>query len=455
MVGARRSVLVRSSFLLNVLFALYVALHIPHPHNIIVQRGSSPLHENLTQPSDPDYPVDTESTPQYIPESGESLWGATTPVPTLQERAYPDLHSCRTPPLTPRPILRGSHWVLFDFIPADTQPACNESITYTTHADVPFLDNLVPLVDRWRGPVSIATFAPSEDFNATLVAISYLRSCFPLVAKHVTFHIFFPTDHMPSSIPSTVQVLSTRPSCSSPPSFLYSSTYKKSHNLTYPVNVARNVARLAAATYFVLASDVELYPSLNFIPRFLDMMRREDASKTITPARRVYVLPIFEVKRGLHPPGLKATLVRMLKRRSAIPFHKFVCPQCHLVPGLREWPNTNTSADTLSVLTVAKRHPPYNRWEPIYVGTNLEPLYDERLTWEGRSDKMTQMYVMCILDYEFHVLDNAFLVHRPGIKRVRKDKRRDVLTAKQNAILQSSITPELHVIYGKRPSCFL
>ncbi|MCL4137000.1 UNVERIFIED_CONTAM: hypothetical protein GTU68_012899 [Idotea baltica] len=397
MVGARRSVLVRSSFLLNVVFALYVALHIPPPPGLLVPRPPPPPHENLTQTPnpDPDYPVETETPPQFLSESAESLWGATTPAPSLQERAYPDLHSCRTPPLTPTPALRGAHWVLFNFVPADTQPACNESVTYTTHADVAFLDNLVPLVERWRGPVSASVFAPAEDFNATLVAVAFLRACYPLVAKHVTFHFFFPTAHMPKAIPTTAHVLLEMRGarCSAPPPFFSSDTYKHNHNLTYPVNVARNVARLAAATYFVLASDVELYPSAHFIPRFLDMMRREDASRAPTPARRVYVLPIFEVKRGLRPPASKAVLVRMLKRASAIPFHKFVCPQCHLVPGLREWPSANSSsnADGLGVLTVAKRHPPFNRWEPIYVGTNLEPLYDERLTWEGRSDKMTQV----------------------------------------------------------------
>ena len=38
-----------------------------------------------------------------------------------------------------------------------------------------------------------------------------------------------------------------------------------------------------------------------------------------------------------------------------------------------------------------KRETPYNRWEPIYIGTNEDPSYDERLTWEGRSDKMVQV----------------------------------------------------------------
>ena len=42
----------------------------------------------------------------------------------------------------------------------------------------------------------------------------------------------------------------------------------------------------------------------------------------------------------------------------------------------------------LSVFKVAKRR---GLWEPIYIGTNQDPPYDERLSWEGRSDKMVQV----------------------------------------------------------------
>ena len=59
-----------------------------------------------------------------------------------------------------------------------------------------------------------------------------------------------------------------------------------------------------------------------------------------------------------------------------------------------------------------KRVHPYHHWEPIYIGTNEEPWYDERLTWEGRADKMDQGFRLCLLDYEFYILDNAFLIHR-------------------------------------------
>ena len=48
-------------------------------------------------------------------------------------------------------------------------------------------------------------------------------------------------------------------------------------------------------------------------------------------------------------------------------------------------------SDEMKVNFIGKRHPPFHHWEPIYIGTNEDPLYDERLSWEGRADKMTQV----------------------------------------------------------------
>ncbi len=42
---------------------------------------------------------------------------------------------------------------------------------------------------------------------------------------------------------------------------LLSSSYKTENKLDYPVNVARNIARETANTYFVFPSDIELYPN--------------------------------------------------------------------------------------------------------------------------------------------------------------------------------------------------
>ena len=56
----------------------------------------------------------------------------------------------------------------------------------------------------------------------------------------------------------------------------------------------RNVARSNAETYYVLASDIELYPSANLTHLFLDMMQKR---RSLRNKRKmmVFVLPVFEV----------------------------------------------------------------------------------------------------------------------------------------------------------------
>lgn len=45
----------------------------------------------------------------------------------------------------------------------------------------------------------------------------------------------------------------------------------------------------------------------------------------------------------------------------------------------------------LSVFNIGKRKGQHFTWEPIFIGTNNEPYYDDRLTWDGRNEKMTQV----------------------------------------------------------------
>lgn len=107
----------------------------------------------------------------------------------------------------------------------------------------------------------------------------------------------------------------------------------------------------------------------------------------------------------------------------------------------------------LGVFYIGKRTGYFVHWEPIYIGTHMDPHYDERLSWEGKSDKMTQGYALCVLDYEFHILDNGFLVHKPGIKILKKDPKRAMLAAKTNQLIKKIIYPELQVLYGTRKGC--
>ena len=64
----------------------------------------------------------------------------------------------------------------------------------------------------------------------------------------------------------------------------------------------------------------------------------------------------------------------------------FLCPKPHT--------HGDFSAQ-METFLVAKRQGQFHHWEPIFIGTHADPIYDERLTWEGKKDKMTQVHV-CI-----------------------------------------------------------
>lgn len=99
-------------------------------------------------------------------------------------------------------------------------------------------------------------------------------------------------------------------------------------------------------------------------------------------------------------PRDKTELQEFLRSGKAIPFHKRVCASCHGVPKSKEWMAANET-DELSVFHIGKRTGYFVHWEPIYIGTNAEPHYDERLSWEGKSDKMTQVSSCCLYMYMY------------------------------------------------------
>ena len=55
------------------------------------------------------------------------------------------------------------------------------------------MENLIPLTERWQGPVSIAIYVPGSDFDLALQEIGYYRVCHDksqLIKDYVTFHLY-------------------------------------------------------------------------------------------------------------------------------------------------------------------------------------------------------------------------------------------------------------------------
>jgi hypothetical protein len=162
------------------------------------------------------------------------------------------------------------------------------------------------------------------------------------------------------------------------------------------------------------------------------------------------VLPIFEINADQVPPKDKNELMHLYDAKKAFWFHYKICPSCHEIPFSKGWLKDN--AKEMTIASRNKRTGDFHHWEPLYVGTKNEPLYDERLSWEGKSDKMTQAYIMCILDFKFNVLSNAFLVHRPGIKK-SKEARRPILEERNYELIHNEIVPEIKRKYGINKKC--
>lgn len=221
---------------------------------------------------------------------------------------------CYDKDLAYRVAQKGNMWVLYNYVRAKHRFACHESITYTTHGEFTFLDNVEPVVERWKGPISMALYAPGTDFQRTLNSIRYLRKCgSSLISEYVTFHLYFDDEHLPETIPKPQDLMNdnqTTDCFASPPWYNVSSSslYRHRKELLYPINVGRNVARDAAQTYYLLASDVELYPRPGIIPDFLDMVRRQDPHM-LSEKLKVFPLAVFEIESHAQLPSTKQELV--------------------------------------------------------------------------------------------------------------------------------------------------
>ena len=249
-------------------------------------------------------------------------------------RSLRDIIQCYDKNLNYRIAQKGEFLVLYNYVPASRSFACHESITYVTHSDFTYLDNLKPVVERWEGPISLALYAPGTDFTATLTSIRYLRKCSsPLISEYVSFHIFFEAIHLPKIIPRPQDVLQDETfNCAVPPPWYKAtpkSMYRYKNKLLYPINVGRNLARDSAQTHYIFVSDIELYPSPAIIPNFLDMVRRQDPP--IQHAKpKVFPLCLFEVESYAQPPSTKEELV-------SIAAFEMVVLDCYLPPENSEY----------------------------------------------------------------------------------------------------------------------
>ncbi|XP_011305769.1 beta-1,4-glucuronyltransferase 1-like [Fopius arisanus] len=323
-------------------------------------------------------------------------------------------------------------------------------LTLCTHATADQVYNVVEIVRRWEGHVSLSIFTPGLDAGLALDLIERACTCEPQMFK-VSVHLIFPAGRPPA----LTHIYRPEGDCAaSDLQWRDSDTERKQRGMIYPINVARNVARNLAPTSRVLVSDIELLPSDKLASGFLEMIHGRPPRFGL-----VFVVPVFEIEENERPPKTKRELMDALRSGLAVYFHKYVCAHCQKFPGITKW-MVRPDPGRVRPLIVTKREYPHHRWEPVFIGTREDPLYNEEMSWEGRQDKMAQMLEMCLMDYRLIILDGAFLIHTPGIKRkpsrVRKkesQKTLELTQEKRNARIYQSVTRELLKQYPANRRC--
>ena len=200
------------------------------------------------------------------------------PCPGLNATATGNLSVAWTPTSSPQLGEAGPYGVLYDWLTASERPAGNQSVTLCTHATADSSAEHAPvLAAAWAAPVSMAVFVLPEEVCALAGRLAHLRRCDDAFRRHVSVHLVYHHQHAPSlaGLPA-VDALET--DCARPPPPAEPSR-RRELGLPYPVNVARNVARAAARTYFVLVSDAELVPSPGAVNMFLKMVERMGAAQ--------------------------------------------------------------------------------------------------------------------------------------------------------------------------------
>lgn len=254
--------------------------------------------------------------------------------------------------LSPSPELKkkGPYRVIYNVIESMMKKPEDSSVdvTYCTHVTPSFQCNILEIVRRWDGPISIAAYVPDYDATLSLLLFQRMCQCLPEMSR-VSVHFVFPEASPPvfpkssqmsfSSLEAIDALIKFPADCSCPEALLNGTlrTFREESGLTYPVNVARNVAREASYTSHVLVSDVELLPSINMVPSFRQLMKSYMSPQN-PPTRQVFVLPVFEIEARVRSiPSTKEELQILYKEGQAVYFHRWVCSHCQRFPGLEKW----------------------------------------------------------------------------------------------------------------------
>jgi len=272
------------------------------------------------------------------------------------------------------------------------------------------LHQLVELTSTWTGPLSLAVFAPSQEFGIFTRYLSYLKRCHPAISNQVSFHLVYPVEHPPA--PSTLDLAGQSMDCSSPESVLSSllTSLPLSHlawrtSFPYPQNLLRNLAKSGCQTAYTYIPDIDMVPAYGLdkkLEEFLALPSVQQCEKC------AYVVPTYEIaKDSARLPQNKSELMQMVTEKKARQFHQALYSINQKSSNLKKW-ETIPQAEKVDVAYKMDKY--IFKYEPLYIAKANTPEFDERFQGFGMT-RNTQVYEMYVAGYSFNILNNAFTSH--------------------------------------------
>lgn len=303
----------------------------------------------------------------------------------------------------------------------------------------------------------MALFAPnvSNYFTSTIESIKYLRNCVPekhLLRKYVTFHLYFELPDRPIKMPIIDEdgQWENSTDCDKPAPYLIFRSKNYSHNRQYFINVGRNIANKAALTYYRMSSDIELYPSEGLVESFFNYIKA-NPSLVQDKKRRVFIIPTFEIDKHSEVPLHVPELYSLLMEKKAIYFFQSLCAHCFPIPNKSDYTDQMGMDPEFTTFSIIKRLGKFKAMEHFYIGTENDPIYAEEITWNIKGNKMVHEYVMCLLEYDYHFMQGAFLSHAPGFHTTTQIPMKLRQIAK--SIFVNKLKPLFDAHYGFKKGC--
>ncbi|CAG5121419.1 unnamed protein product [Candidula unifasciata] len=318
----------------------------------------------------------------------------------------------------------GTYYVLDNFLSSEhvILGRGEYDVSIVTQSSSGHLHDLTELSERWNGPISVSVFTYDDDFVNTISSLVHFHFCNDHIYRHVSFHLVYPISRAPKHLDGLALLRLSchdhRQTYATNKTTLDGTNYAK-EDLDYPNNLLRNLAINYAQTPYIFMIDIDFLPSDNLRAEFQQFMSTNPSlvhnlNTSITDqylntqqSLSAFVVPAFEIQHSEPVPRHKTQLLQLWLEGRVRPFYWELCQQCQQPTNYDAW-RALSSGGPLSVgYTVERR----SIWEPFYIARTSLPLYDERFKQYGYN-RISQVCEMHIAGFKFHVLNNAFIVHK-------------------------------------------